>query len=131
MNNDLEHLRLLSKGYYIYGILSAVFYLIPIIFVFVGIGIVNGKIRSEETEVIEMGSKLIIIGTIVFLYGQIASIATILVGKFIKNRTRHTFCLVVAGFNCMFFPIGTGLGIFTFIVLLRDSVKEVFKRTIS
>ncbi len=35
----------------------------------------------------------------------------------------------MAGVACMFMPFGTVLGVFTIIVLLRDSVKELFSVT--
>jgi hypothetical protein len=126
MNEDLEHLNLLSKGYYIYGILSALFYLIPLIFIIVGIFIITGKILQKDAEIVQMGPQFLIIGVIMFFYGQITSIATIFAGKYIKNNKNHLFCLIIAGFNCMFFPIGTALGVFTFVVLLRESVKKLF-----
>lgn len=44
----------------------------------------------------------------------------------LKARRHRTFSLVVSGLNCIFMPIGTTLGVFTFIVLLRDSVKELY-----
>jgi hypothetical protein len=36
------------------------------------------------------------------------------------------FCLVMAGIQCIFMPFGTVLGVFTIIVLMRNSVKEAF-----
>lgn len=130
MSKDLEQLRLLSIGYYIYGGLSAVFYLMPLLFIFVGIGIVTEFIKPQgkEPPTSADGWTFLIIGTLFFLYGQITSIATILAGRFIKQRKKHLFCLIVAGFNCISFPIGTALGVFTFVVLLRDSVKAMFNR---
>jgi len=34
----------------------------------------------------------------------------------------------MAGVECMFMPFGTVLGVFTIIVLMRPSVKEIFGR---
>jgi hypothetical protein len=36
------------------------------------------------------------------------------------------FSLVIAGVNCASFPLGTLLGVFTFIVLLRASVRSLY-----
>lgn len=44
-------------------------------------------------------------------------------------RRNYTFCLVISGINCMLAPIGTALGVFTIVVLLRPSVKRLFTRT--
>ena len=32
----------------------------------------------------------------------------------------------MAGVECLFMPVGTVLGVFTIIVLVRDSVKAIF-----
>ena len=53
-----------------------------------------------------------------------AGIANLLSGLFLKRRSHRTFSLVVAGLNCINVPLGTVLGVFTIIVLLRDSVAQ-------
>lgn len=54
----------------------------------------------------------------------LGGIANLLSAHFIRRRRHRTFSLVVAGINCAQFPFGTALGVFTFIVLLRDSVRD-------
>jgi hypothetical protein len=51
---------------------------------------------------------------------------TILSGRFIAKRRRKLFSLIVAGLSCLSFPLGTALGVFTFIVLLRDTIPELY-----
>jgi hypothetical protein len=36
------------------------------------------------------------------------------------------FAGVVAGINCLHIPLGTVLGVFTIVVLIRDSVRELY-----
>jgi len=36
--------------------------------------------------------------------------------------------MVIAGIECLFMPFGTVLGVFTLVVLVRPSVKELFLR---
>ncbi len=43
------------------------------------------------------------------------------------KRKSRTFSLVVAAFNCVHMPIGTVLGVFTIVVLVRDSVRELYE----
>jgi len=50
-------------------------------------------------------------------------ICNILSGLYIRKRKNRTFSFVVAGVNCMQFPFGTALGVFTIIVLSRVGVK--------
>lgn len=47
-------------------------------------------------------------------------------GFCLLKRRGKIFSFVVAGLNCLGFPFGTTLGVFTFIVLLRDSVGELY-----
>lgn len=44
----------------------------------------------------------------------------------LKSRRSRTLCLVTAGLTCMEMPYGTALGVFTFIVLDRPSVRRQF-----
>ena len=48
-------------------------------------------------------------------------------GLFLRARKYRTFSLVVAGINCLHVPIGTVLGVFTIIVLIRDSVRRLYE----
>lgn len=54
-------------------------------------------------------------------------ILNILSGIYLRKRKHRTFSLVVAGMNCLGFPLGTILGVFTIIVLDRQSVKELYE----
>lgn len=47
-------------------------------------------------------------------------------GRFLARHRRYSFCLTMAGAECIFVPFGTVLGVFTIIVLMRESVKQLF-----
>lgn len=53
-------------------------------------------------------------------------VGNLMSGLFLRQRRRRTFSLVMAGINCMNMPLGTVLGVFTFIVLLRESVRQAY-----
>jgi hypothetical protein len=55
-----------------------------------------------------------------------AVVLTAMSGRYIQRRVNRLFSLIVAGFLCMFFPFGTALGVFTFIVLTRESVRRIY-----
>lgn len=57
-----------------------------------------------------------------------ASVLNLLSGLFLRQRRHRVFSLVVAGLNCLHIPFGTILGIFTIMVLSRNSVREVYER---
>ncbi len=48
-------------------------------------------------------------------------------GRCLRARKNYTFLLVMAALNGTFImPLGTLLGVFTFVVLMRPSVKALF-----
>ena len=64
-----------------------------------------------------------------FFFGGLlvlGGIGNLLSGFFIRQRKHRIFSLIVAGLNCFHLPMGIALGVFTFVVLLRDSVRELY-----
>jgi hypothetical protein len=51
-----------------------------------------------------------------------------LAARWIRGRKRRTLVMVVAGANCLAFPVGTALGIYTLMTLERPEVKAEFAR---
>jgi hypothetical protein len=68
-----------------------------------------------------------LIGGTIVLFGWTLAPVTAYAGRCIDRREKYTFCLIAAGLNCMHIPVGTILGVFTLIVLTRDSVRQLFK----
>ena len=73
-----------------------------------------------------MGLFFVVFGLVAIVLGLILAIAIICSGRFLSQRKHYTFCLVMAGVECIFMPFGTVLGAFTLVVLLRESVKQLF-----
>jgi hypothetical protein len=62
-------------------------------------------------------------------FGGILAIAgalNLLSAIFLRQRRHRIFSLVIGGLNCLQIPFGTVLGIFTIMVLSRDSVRETY-----
>jgi len=55
-----------------------------------------------------------------------SGILNLISGLRLRARKSRTFSFVVAGINCLHLPLGTVLGIFTIVVLNRDSVRELY-----
>ncbi len=131
MNQDQEHLKMLSIFHYVVGGLTGLFACFALIYVAVGIGVLLGPACSSHPQggvpANAFGWLFIIIGAMFFLGGWALAIAIIVAGRFLAARKRRIYCLVVAGIACMFMPFGTILGIFTIIVLMRPSVQELFE----
>lgn len=66
------------------------------------------------------------IGGLFLLLGLALSACIIYSGRLLRNQKMHTFSFVVACVECIFMPFGTVLGIFTIIVLSKDSVKKLY-----
>lgn len=56
----------------------------------------------------------------------LAAVHLVVVGVMMRRRRWWTFCYLTGWGECVMFPFGTILGIFTIIVLGRPSVKRVF-----
>jgi hypothetical protein len=125
---DLQHLDLLSLFHYILGALIAVGSLFPLVYLFMGIAFVAMPTRGPQGPPAAIGWFFILlsIGLMVLIWAYAACVLT--AGWFLSRRKHYTFCLVVAGMLCLLVPKGTILGVFTFIVLFRPSVKELFER---
>ena len=57
----------------------------------------------------------------------LSGLGNILSAIYLRQRRNRVFSMVVAGFNCLYMPLGTVLGVFTFIVLSRDSVMALYE----
>jgi hypothetical protein len=57
----------------------------------------------------------------------ISGILTLISGFCLRRRKHRTFSLVVAGINCLHLPVGTVLGVFTIVVLMRETVRDLYE----
>jgi hypothetical protein len=73
-----------------------------------------------------LGELFLSIGGGASLYLWTVALCTLFAGRFLARQKHRTFCLVAAGLNCLWIPLGTILAVFTFLVLLRPQVKEMF-----
>ena len=60
-------------------------------------------------------------------WGVLMAVLNVVSGVCLGRHNNRTFSLVVAGLNCLRMPLGTALGAFTFVVLLRDSVRSLYE----
>lgn len=130
MNKDLEHLRLLSIFHYVVGGLIALFACFPIIHLVIGLTFLTTDFPQKPGEP-EFPAKIFgliftIIPLIIILGGWILAVLTVIAGRKLSKQQSYIFCLAVAGVLCIFMPFGTVLGVFTILVLMRDSVKALF-----
>ena len=125
MNQDLDHLKLLSIFHYIVAALFALCACFPLIHFFMGLAMVFdwGDMGDAPGFV---GWLLMAFATVFILCGWALAVCLALAGKYLSERTHYTYCFVMACIACVFAPFGTVLGVFTLLVLVRDSVKRLF-----
>ena len=128
MNQDLEHLRLLSIFHYVVGGMMALFACIPIIHVVIGIVMLTnpGGFGGQPPPPF-MGLLFVVIGGAIILCGWLLALLVVMSGRFLGQKKHYTYCFVIAVLSCLFMPMGTVLGVFTIIVLTRPSVKGLFQ----
>lgn len=130
-DQDTEHLRLLSIFHYVVAAIVAVFSLLPLLHLAMGIAMVAGAFdelgkNASPPPPAFIGWIFVGLSAFCIVSGLAMAIVVAMAGQRIQQNRSHTFCLVVAGFECLFTPIGTALGVLTIIVLTRPSVKERF-----
>ena len=130
-SDDAQHLRLLSIFHYVVGGLTALIGCFPLIHVALGLAMIfspesmGGKQGEQPPAFI--GWFFTCLGGGMFLGFLSIAVCTALAGRFIARRRRYWFIFVLACFQCAIFPFGTALGVFTIIVLSRESVKLQFQ----
>jgi uncharacterized membrane protein len=133
MNNtqDLEHLRWLRIGYFINAGIMFLVALFPVIHLVIGVMMVAGSFDSGKDSPPAFVGFLFIGVALVIMTGAAAmAVCNLLVANYLAAQRRWIFCIVIAALNLMFSPVGIVVGVFTFIVLLRDSVKQLFDRSV-
>jgi len=126
MNDDKEHLKLLSIFHYVVGAMAALFSCFPLIHIVIGFAMLSGAFDGRDAPPKFLGLLFIILPGIMMLCGWTLAVCIFIAGGKLARYRARTYCLVIAGLECMFMPFGTVLGIFTIIILMKDSVKELF-----
>lgn len=128
---DADHLRLLHVFHFVlagFAVIGIGFLLLHYTFIQVLIG--NPELWKSQRGGSPPSAQILPILKWFYLFvGMViltGGIGNLISGLFIRGRRCRTFSLIMAGYNCIQFPFGTLLGVFTFVILLRDSVKEIY-----
>ncbi|MGB5813532.1 MAG: hypothetical protein WBG86_23550 [Polyangiales bacterium] len=142
---DAEHLSALSIGHFVMAGLTALTAIPLIGYAMVGatlaeeigremsltMGDISGQagvdpFAGADTMLEGIGTLVtgILVGSLVLTV--VTAIGFFLVGLKIRQRDWWTFCYLSAWGECLAFPFGTILGIFSIIVLSRPTVKSLF-----
>jgi len=129
MMRDEEHLRLLSIFHYVVGGLAGLFALFPVFHLLIGLFMIYapGKFAPNiQLPTAFIGWFFVIFAVLFITLGLIFAASVVTAGCFLARRKHYTFCLVMGCVECLFVPFGTVLGVFTILVLSRETVKQLF-----
>jgi hypothetical protein len=128
---DNEHLKVLSIVYYVSAGMSAFFGLFGLVYVAMGIfvAIASSSVPSESDEAAIgiLGLFFVLFGLVFFLVPMTLAVLKFLAARMISQRRSRGFCFAIAAVTSLGIPIGTAIGVFTFVVLSRDSVVRSFE----
>jgi hypothetical protein len=126
---DSDHLNLLA----IFHFVGAGLALLGILFLFVHYSIMHHFLSNPqmwENQTASPEGFFWIFKWFYILFGiwfVCSGILNVISGLWMRARKNRTFSIVVAVLNCLHVPLGTILGVFTMVVLMRDSVREIYK----
>jgi hypothetical protein len=129
-SQDLQHLHILSILHYVKAGLLGLLALLPLIYVAVGAGMLSGAFpgtASSPPPPAIMGWLFVAIGGTLVVLGELLAILIASAGYLLSRRRHRMFCIVVAAVECLSMPLGTVLGVFTILVLMRPSVQALFE----
>jgi hypothetical protein len=125
---DNEHLRLLRIGFFISAAQTAIF--IPFGLLYAAMGLMFSQLPSGGSP-----PPPTLVSWFLGLFGAafaglaaVAATLKLLTAIRLKERRSRVMCLIAAGLACVEMPYGTVLGIWTFMVLGRASVRRQFER---
>ncbi len=133
LTEDDDHIRLLSIFHFVVAGLS----LLGILFLFGHYLMLHtvfsnpGLWKSSKNMPFPPTQLFAIFIWFYFIMGTVlltASVLNLLSGIFLHQRRHRVFSLVVGGLNCLQIPFGTILGVFTIVVLSRNSVRAAYER---
>jgi hypothetical protein len=134
MDRDTEQLNLLAIFHYVVAGLGALCSFFPLLYTIIGATFIfaarHGTAKPGEDLPPEfLGWIFAVLGALLFLIGIAMAICILIAGRFLALRKRYSFAFVMACIECLFIPFGTILGVFTIVVLSRESVRALFAAT--
>lgn len=127
MDNDREQLTLLSIFHYIVAGVIGLISCFPIFHLVLGLAMTFGAFgNGPDAPPPFFGLFFAGFAGVIMLFGWAVAVATAVSGYFLSKQRNRMYSLVVAGISTMFMPFGTILGVFTIVVLMRPSVRELF-----
>jgi hypothetical protein len=130
MNHDSDNLRLLAIFHYVVAGLAVFFSFFPLLYSAMGGFMLYAAYHpgpnNQQQPPAVLGWIFAMLGALFFFTGLVIAICILIAGRSLARQRRYWFAFIVACIECLFIPFGTILGVFTIIVLSRESVKALF-----
>jgi hypothetical protein len=130
-NRRAEHLRVLSILNYVYaglcllGSCGGIFYLVMGgMFARLVERQGNNPHSAEAAEAV--GGMMVAFGFLMTCFAVLGAVLSFLSARWMGQHRNRTFSLITAGLQCLAIPLGTILGIFTFVVLSTPEAEELY-----
>jgi hypothetical protein len=128
---DNEHLRVLSICYYVSAGMNAFFSLFGLLYAFMGLMVTAAASQaasqpSQQAPPAFIAAFFGLFGIGIFSVMVVLAVLKFIAARRLSQRRARTLCMIVAGVTCFGIPVGTVLGVFTFLVLSRPSVEREF-----
>jgi hypothetical protein len=128
---DEEHLKLLRIGYVVAGVADGFFALFPLVYVLIGIvfaaAVPAGAGGPGEPNPAVFGLIFVVVGLVMSFVFAAQAALKLYTARALGRRQSRMLCMIAAGLSCLQMPWGTLLGVLTFLVLGRSSVKGMFE----
>ncbi len=129
-SQDHERLKVLAMLHYVVAGLVLAQSLFALIFVVIGaLALFSPAAFTPDNSILALvatGLTFLAIGVGLLLYGLVLAIAMIISGRCLGRHQHYWFSFAVACGALLFTPLGTALGIATLVVLLQDSVRQLY-----
>jgi hypothetical protein len=126
---DDEHLKLLRLGYLISAAWNVFWALFPLMYVAMGLFIfttVPAQDARNQPDPRHFGIFFAAVGAAISAIMAGVAVLKFLTARAIGRRRSRMLCMVTAAISCFALPYGTALGVATFLVLSRPSVRDRF-----
>jgi len=124
--DDRAHLKALSICWYVFAGLSLLGALCGGLYLIMGVVMATVGGADNDDEAMAMGVVFGGMGLLVLLIVIPVAVLNFLTARGLAHLRRKTLIYVMAAIACLNVPLGTVLGVFTFIVMGRPTVKAAF-----
>jgi hypothetical protein len=129
-DRDAAHLRTLSICWYILSIFQAFTGCIVlgyiVLVLLMGVGMASSGHSDDATAGAAFSGFFGCFGLALLAFWWGLAFLNFNVARSLAKRRHRGLCFVMAAFACLFVPLGTILGVFTFVTLSRPSVQNSF-----